>query len=70
MYVFLFLALVPALVFICIIKCSILRHSSINISNILSVLVLYIISNVSEAFYLFYEKNFDENLQQLKLNWT
>ncbi len=46
--------MVPALVFICIIKCCILKNSSINVCNILVVLTLYILSFVSEAAFLFY----------------
>jgi hypothetical protein len=49
--------LIPALIFICVIKCSILKNSSINISNILAVLVLYIFSYLSEAMFLKLEDN-------------
>ena len=48
--------MIPAFVFICIIKCCILKNSSINVCNILVVLTLYILSFASEAAFLFYER--------------
>lgn len=48
--------MMPAFVFICIIKCCILKNSSINVCNILVVLILYIMSFVAEAAFLLYKR--------------
>jgi hypothetical protein len=55
-YIALFTSMIPAFVFICIIKCCVLKNSSINVCNILVVLTLYIMSFFAAGAFLLYKK--------------